>query len=220
MTGAPIRVFIDYISPYAYIAWHQLKPLAARHGRALEPAPVLLAAMLNAHGNLGPAEVPAKRAYVFKDAYRKAHMAGLPPLTPPPAHPFNPLTALRITHAVEDRAAQARLIDAIFAAVWTGVGIEAPGALEAAIEAAGLDAAALLARAADAEVKDRLRRATDEAIAAGAFGVPTFCDDLGELFWGVDALQAFDAYLAGHDPVPADLVTRWATLPASAQRPR
>jgi len=68
-----ITFYFDFLSPYAYIAWTQIQPLALRHGRRVEPAPVLLAGLLNAHGQKGPAEIPAKRAYVFKDVLRKAH---------------------------------------------------------------------------------------------------------------------------------------------------
>src|SRR5687768_5736520 len=93
--GEPIRVHFDFISPYAYIGWFSLRAIAARHGRAVEPVPTLLAPLLDAYGQRGPAEVPPKRAYLFKDASRKAHREGLGPLVPPPAHPFNPLLALR-----------------------------------------------------------------------------------------------------------------------------
>ena len=63
---------------YAYLAWHEIFALAARHGRSVEPVPTLLAALLNHHGNVGPAEVPAKRVYVFKDVLRHAARLGLP----------------------------------------------------------------------------------------------------------------------------------------------
>jgi 2-hydroxychromene-2-carboxylate isomerase len=59
--------------------------------------PVLFAGLLNALGTKGPAEVPPKRLYVFKHAFRLAHGLGVP-LAPPPAHPFTPLLALRVTY--------------------------------------------------------------------------------------------------------------------------
>ena len=61
--------------PYAYVAWHRLPALAARHGRTIVPVPVVFGALLSAHGTRGPAEVPAKRSYLLKDVYRKAHRA-------------------------------------------------------------------------------------------------------------------------------------------------
>src|SRR6476646_612833 len=110
-----VRFHFDFVSPYAYVAWTQIHRVVETRAAVVEPVPVLFAALLNAHGTKGPAEVPAKGVYVFKDASRKAHAAGLPPLEPPPTHPFNPLLALRVTVAAP-AAERRRVIDALFAA--------------------------------------------------------------------------------------------------------
>ena len=212
-----LRVYFDYVSPYAYIAWHQLPAIAARHAQSIAPVPVVFGALLGAHGTKGPAEVPAKRRYIIKDAYRKARRAGLP-LTLPPTHPFNPLLALRASSLALPDDARRRLIDALFAAVWaTGEGIEAPGAVARIASSVGLDGEAIERAATEAEGRARLRAQTDEALAAGVFGVPTVAVD-GELFWGVDALDLLDSYLAQREPVPPELIARWEALPASAVR--
>ena len=51
--------------------------LAARHGLEVEPVPILFAALLDANGQKGPAEIPAKRAYLFREVVRIAHRLGL-----------------------------------------------------------------------------------------------------------------------------------------------
>ena len=82
----------------------------------------------------------------------------------------------------------------------------------------GLDGSALVARAQEPEVKARLRRDTDDAIARGVFGVPTM-ETGGELFWGYDDFPFLERFLAGDDPLPA----AWGgdRLPtASSQRRR
>jgi 2-hydroxychromene-2-carboxylate isomerase len=217
---APIRFVFDVISPYAYVGWKALPAVAARHRRAIEPVPVLFAGLLNAHGQKGPAEIPSKRVYVFKDAYRKARKLGLAGVVLPPTHPFNPLLALRVASLPMDEGERSRLIDALFEGVWGGAGgAETPAQVAAAASRAGLDGAALIAQAAEPAAKERVRAATDAAIAAGVFGVPTFLVE-GELFWGVDALPLLDDWLAGIDPVPADAAQRWGGLPASADRLR
>ncbi len=81
----------------------------------------------------------------------------------------------------------------------------------------GLDGEQVVRDAGSPAVKDLVRRHTEEALAAGAFGVPTMLAG-GELFWGVDALPHLDQFLAGRDPVTAEAVARWAALPASAVR--
>lgn len=214
-----ITFCFDFVSPYAYVAWTQIGALAARVGHELEPLPVLFAGLLGAHGTRGPAEIPAKRAYLFKDVLRAAHRAGVT-IVPPPAHPFNPLLALRIAGLEVEPALQRRIIDALYAACWRdGGSIDTAESVTKALEAAGIEAEPLLERAAEPAAKEALRRRTDEVIARGAFGVPTmFVDD--EMFFGFDSFADLEAHARGEDPVARhlDLVTRWRDLPAAATR--
>lgn len=215
--AAPIRFCFDLLSPYAYLAWKELPPIATRHGRVVEPVPVLLAALLQAHGTKGPAEVPAKRAYVFKDALRSAHALGWP-IAPPPAHPFNPLLAARCISLVDDVAARAALVERLFDAVWGGgPGVEDGAVVAAAASACGLDGDALVARAGADDAKARLRAQTEQALRDGAFGVPTMFVD-GELFWGLDSLGHVERRLRGEDPVDRTDFAQWRDLPATARR--
>lgn len=216
-SASPLRFCLDYLSPYAYLAWLRMPGIAARHGRPLEPVPVLLAGLLNAVGSIGPAEIPAKRVYVFKQTFRIAHEQGAP-FTLPPSHPFNPLLSLRVTAAVDDVAERTRLTTALYSAAWgEGRGIETPEQVGAVLEAAGFDAKALLAAAATPEVKDRVRANTEAALAGGAFGVPSVLVD-GEMFWGVDSLGHLERYLEGRDPLTPEALARWQDLPATAGR--
>jgi 2-hydroxychromene-2-carboxylate isomerase len=213
----PIRFLFDYISPYAYLAWTQVHALAARHGRDVEPVPVLFAAMLNTYGNKGPAEIPPKRIYMFKDAVRHARALGVP-LVPPPTHPFNPLPALRVSSLNLDAAPKRALIGRLFHAAWGGGGgVSDPADIAAMAAEIGLDGRRLMAEADAAETKALLRRRTDEAIAEGAFGVPTIIADT-ELFWGIDSFPFIDAFLRGEDAVTPELLERWAHIQPSASR--
>jgi 2-hydroxychromene-2-carboxylate isomerase len=214
---ATLGVYLDLISPYAYLGWHRVHAIAARHGRAVEPRPVLFAAMLDALGQRGPAEIPPKRVYTFKHVVRLAHDYGIA-IAPPPSHPFNPLTGLRVAIAALGTDHARATIDALFAAVWCGgPGVEDAGALAAWLDAQALPGAGLVERASSAEVKAELRARTDAAIAAGVFGVPTFDVD-GELFWGQDALPHVDAALAGHDPA-REVAAAWIGVRPTASRP-
>jgi 2-hydroxychromene-2-carboxylate isomerase len=215
-----LRVHFDFISPYAYLAWTQLPALAARHGRELEPVPVLFAGLLEHHGTLGPAEVPAKRRYVLFDIARKARALGVP-LELPVHHPFNPLLALRLASLPLEPAARRALIDRLFAAVWSGraENIQDPVVVAAILRELGHDPERTLAEATSPAGKARLKAQTDRAIADGIFGVPSVLAD-GELFWGVDALPLLDAFLGGAAPsVDPGLEARWAAMTPSATRP-
>jgi 2-hydroxychromene-2-carboxylate isomerase len=217
-----IRFYFDYISTNAYLAWTQLPALAQRHGRAIEPIPVLFAGLLEAHGQLGPAEMPAKGLWMIKDNLRKAVRLGVP-LNQPAFHPFNPLLALRVSSLALEDSQRSALIDALFRAVWVeGLHVSEPAVVERVADEIGLQGAALVAQAQRDEVKARLRKQTDDAIAHGVFGVPTMLVG-DELFWGYDDFTHLDLYLAGKDPLAASGwgTDEWSSPPArSAMRKR
>jgi 2-hydroxychromene-2-carboxylate isomerase len=218
--------YFDFISPYAYLGWTQIHAIAKRHDREVRPIPVLFAAMLKHSGTLGPAEIPLKRAYIFKDTVRTARHFGVP-FSAPPSHPFNPLLALRVATAEPTR----EVIDALYRATWGGGGgIETDASVARALDDAGLSSTELLARANDPATKQQLRDATDAAIAAGVFGVPTIIAEgpivnvpggpERELFWGVDSFAHLERFLAGDDPVTTDDADSFSRLAPSATRPR
>ncbi|MCA9701725.1 MAG: 2-hydroxychromene-2-carboxylate isomerase [Myxococcales bacterium] len=215
---APIEFFFDFISPYAYLAWQRIHPLAERHGRAVLPRPVLFAGLLNHWGQLGPAEIPPKRLWTFKQVSRRAARLGVP-LQPPPSHPFNPLNGLRLASLEKlDDDARRRLIDLLYRATWGGgPGIADPATVAALLDAEGFDGAALIRATQDPAAKQAVVVAGQQAIAAGVFGVPTMLVD-GELFWGDDSFEDLDAFLRGEDPLDSADLARWTDLPATAQR--
>lgn len=203
-----IRFLFDYVSPYAYLAWMTLPELLTRYELSVEPVPVLFAGLLNAHGNFGPAEIPAKRRYMIDDVLQTAHMLDVP-IRPPSCHPFNPLLALRVTACRNGESGQDAIIDACFRSAWRdALDLSEPAALRAILDDLDMDGAALLEQAALPAAKDQLRCNTDNAIAAGVFGVPTFVLE-GQLFWGVDSLSKIEAKLRGEDILDRELSTYW-----------
>ena len=84
--------YFDFISPFAYLQWRRLRD---ERRLALEPVPILFAAVLDHVGQKGPAEIPGKRTFTYRFVHWQARRAGVP-LRFPPAHPFNPMAALRL----------------------------------------------------------------------------------------------------------------------------
>jgi 2-hydroxychromene-2-carboxylate isomerase len=195
---ATVRCYADPVSPYAWLALRDLGRVEAAGVRVVM-VPVLFAGLLNAHGNIGPAEVEAKRRYLFRDIMREAVRRGLP-FAGPPGHPFNPLTALRMCTALADEAARGRLLVAFTCATWErGENLMDEPTLVRLADEAGLDGTALLAAARAPVVKQALADATALAVADGVFGVPTFrVENDGELFWGADRLDALLWRLRGN----------------------
>lgn len=206
----------DFISPYAYLGWKRAQRELSEPDVALAPRPVLFAALLNANRTKGPAEIESKRLYTWKHVVRLAHEQHVG-IRPPPAHPFNPLLSLRVVTAINDEAARALAVDALFDAAWLrGEDIVAPDSVARCLDAAGLDGAALVEAAQTGTTKDALKAATAWALEAGVFGVPAYVVD-DEVFWGQDSVPHLRAYLRGEDPAAAALAA-WRDLPAGARR--
>jgi 2-hydroxychromene-2-carboxylate isomerase len=215
MTATPVTFYFDPVSPYAWLAMEQMDRIAAAGGQ-LMCRPILLAALLNANATRGPAEVPAKRNYVYRDAMRQAEQLGLA-FRGPPGHPFNPLAALRAMHAVEGEAQQLVLARCLLNAAWRdGIDISDPESLHGVIARSGFDADAVTVAASTPEVKQRLRDTTQQAIDAGVFGVPMFRVH-NDLFWGADRVDAVIWALKGgsiDEALYRDVMVR----PVAAQR--
>ena len=183
-----ITFWFDPISPFAYLAFERLPEALEGCSYAVNYRPVLFAGLLAHWGQKGPAEIESKRSWTFRHVDWWAHQHGIA-IDTPAQHPFNPLPLLRLAIACGPNR---RVVEAVMRHVWIG------GA-DAADPARVATLARLLAPARDpasTEVKSELRAATDEAIARGVFGVPTF-ELEGRLFWGVDALPMLRAALLG-----------------------
>ena len=205
--------YFDFISPFAYLQWRRLWRDHPDLARRLHPKPVLLAALLNHWGQLGPAELPGKRRHTYRHVLWQARELAIP-LRFPPAHPFNPLAALRLCLAAPDRVAA---VHAIFAHIWEhGHAADSAEALAPVARDLGItDPAAAIA---DPAVKQQLAANGSDAIALQIFGVPTLVID-GQLFWGNAASSMAMAYLADPQLFEDAEMRRIDTLPVAASRP-
>ncbi len=175
MHGTP-RWYFDFISPFAYLQWRKVKTLIDE--REVELVPIVLAAVLAAHGQKGPAEIRGKREFTYRHVLWQARQEGVA-LRFPPTHPFNPIAALRLCIAA---GSTPQAIDAIFNWIWArGEPGDSVAALVPLAASLGIDAASID----DDATKLALRANTDAALAAGVFGVPTLAF-AEHLFWGND----------------------------------
>ena len=185
-----LTFYLDFISPYAYLAFEKLPQALMGHSVSVSYKPILFAALLKHHGQLGPAEMPGKRDWTYRQVLWQAHTQGVD-LQMPASHPFNPLSLLRLALACSPQGAPNRYVcETVFKHVWQGgAPADEPERLAQLTQ--------LLApqrSAASDEVKAQLKANTEEALALGVFGVPTIQVD-DKLFWGFDALPMLTAYL-------------------------
>lgn len=187
-----ITFYLDFISPYAYLAFEALPQTLRGLSYSVTYKPVFLGGLLKHNSMLGPAEVPPKRDWTYRHVQWLAHSQGLP-LELPALHPFNPLGLLRLAVATDAQGLPNRYVcETLLRHVWVG-GADAADAQRLA--AVTLALAPARDPASD-EVKAQLKQHADEAIAVGVFGVPAFEVD-GKVFWGLDALPMLRQYLEG-----------------------
>ena len=189
-TTRTLEYFFDVGSPTAYLAWTQLPRVAAETGATIAWRPMLLGGVFKATGNTSPVTVPAKGRWMNDDITRWARRYGVR-FTFNPHFPINTLPLMRGATAVQMRrpADFLRYLDAIERAMWeTPRNLGAPAVLAATLAEAGFDADELVALTSDPEVKARLVATTEEAVARGVFGAPTFF--VGDaMFFGQDRLD-------------------------------
>ncbi|MBB1608628.1 MULTISPECIES: 2-hydroxychromene-2-carboxylate isomerase [unclassified Pseudomonas] len=185
-----VEFYFDFGSPTSYLAYTQLPGICAAAGAELVYRPVLLGGVFQATGNVSPIAVPAKGRYTLVDMQRFARRYGVP-LKMNPHFPINTLLLMRAATGVQLR--QPERFEALLACVFKGMWVDALNLGDAAVlgpllAEAGFDPQALLALAAEQEVKDALKANTEAAIKRGMFGAPTlFVGE--EMFFGQDRLD-------------------------------
>jgi len=183
--------YFDFVSPFSYLQCERLQA----HAATIRPHPVVFAAILDAIGQKGPAEIAAKRRFTYRFVVWQAKSLGIP-LKFPHAHPFNPLPLLRLAIACDARWPA---ITQIFRFVWRDGRVP-----DLPIEWA--------------ELADRVGL-PDAAIARGIFGVPTLAVG-SELFWGCDATDMALAFAKAGARFDDPEYARVDGLPAAAERRR
>jgi 2-hydroxychromene-2-carboxylate isomerase len=215
MTHTPktLTFYLDFISPYAWLAFEALPRTLQGLDVEVVYKPVLFAGLLKHHGQLGPAEIPGKRDWTYRQVQWLARQQGCE-LKLPSTHPFNPLSLLRLALACDAANTPERSVcEQVFRHVWcSGQEAADPGRLQQLVQQ--------LKPARDPSapaVKQALQTNTDEAIALGLFGVPSMQVD-DKLFWGQDALPMLCAYLQGDAWFHEGAWQAASELPAGIQR--
>jgi 2-hydroxychromene-2-carboxylate isomerase len=191
---APVDVYFDYASPFAYLGCHRAEQLFGDHARW---HPMLLGAVFK---HFGTPDVPmftqnsAKRRHTAIDLERQAAQAGAR-YRFPTRFPMRTVLALRVTLATgahESREGR-RLVHALFQAYWADDrDISDPAEVARICDELGFDGSRSIAAANEQATKQALRATTDAAIQAGVFGAPTFVVHTRagpQLFWGADRLE-------------------------------
>lgn len=181
-----IEFLFDYGSPFSYLASLQLPGFARRNGASVVYRPILLGAVLKATGNQSPMVIPAKGRYMAVELRRWASRYGVPFQANP--YPFirNTISLMRGAVAAQKLGHFGLYHDLVFRATWADrLDLGDDTVMARLLERAGFAPAAFAEAIERPEIKDELRRNSDEAVARGVFGAPSFF--IGdEMFWGND----------------------------------
>lgn len=193
-----IDYYLTSVSPWTYLGHRAVQAVAAKHGATLVVKPVNLGEMFKVSGQVALADRPAVRQrYRFIELQRFAEMRGRRLNPKPRFFPANPALADHTIIAIlESGGDPMAYMDSVFSAVWANEqDIAADATLAGLLDAAGFDAAAILARANAPEVAAIRARNTADAVSVDATGVPAFVLN-GEPFWGQDRIDMLDRALS------------------------
>ena len=188
-----IEFFFDCSSPWTYLAFHNIQPLAAELGVDIRWRPVLVGGIFNAANPSVYAArdnpVPAKRDYMLKDLRDWSREANLPIVFPPSVFPVNSVKAMRgcIVMAEQDRLVP--FATALFEAYWgRDEDISQDTVLRQACERVGAEPTQFFNAIGQTAVKDQLKANTAEVIRRGGFGSPTIFVNGEDMYFGNDRL--------------------------------
>ena len=192
-----IEFFFDCSSPWTYLAFHNIQPLAADLKEPIQWRPVLVGGIFNAVNPSVYAQrekpVPPKAAYMLKDMQDWANEAGLKIIMPPKVFPVNSVKAMRGCLWLEPQGKLLAFASAVFEAYWSREeDISQDTVLLKICQAIGVDGAEFLAGIAHPAIKEQLKSNTEEVIRRGGFGSPTmFLGD--DMYFGNDRLALLKA---------------------------
>jgi len=190
---AKVEFHFDFGSPNAYLAHLVIPRVEERTGAKFEYVPILLGGVFKLTNNRSPAEsmrgIKNRLEYEELERQRFVRRHGITAFTWNPFFPVNTLLIMRGAIAAQLAGVFARYVETMFHDMWAEPKkMDDPEVVRASLEKSGFDAARLLARTQEAEVKDRLLKNTEASVARGTFGSPTFFVG-DEIFFGKDRLR-------------------------------
>ena len=188
-----IEFFFDCSSPWTWLAFRNLQPIARELGVEVRWKPVLVGGIFNAVNpsvyEFRERGVPAKQAYLRKDLADWARLAGIRIRFPPTVFPVNSVKAMRGCVLLEPDGLLVPFAESVFHAYWSDDRDVSQDAVLAELCAGiGVEPERFFAGIARPDIKDRLRANTEEVIARGGFGSPTMFVGGDDMYFGNDRL--------------------------------
>jgi len=191
MASGTLDFYYEFASPYSYLAACRIAAVAELADVQVAWKPFLLGPIFAAQGyTSSPFNIyPIKGAHMWRDMERLAAAARLPPVVKPDPFPANGLLAARVAIHLND-ACRPAFTRAVYVAEFVhGRDISDRETIRQVLAGLGHFSDTVIEEAERPDNKERLKRQTEAASAAGIFGAPSFVTADGELFWGNDRLE-------------------------------
>ena len=184
----PFEFYFDFGSPYTFLAHKQIRKIEKENTIKVKYMPILLGGLLKSAGIKANVDIPIKAKYMIKDCKLWAEKNNI-------EFKFNnyfPIVTLNLMRCVlvaEKKDFAQNFINKIFDAIWKdGLNLNDNSIVEKLLKNLDTNSKAFLMEAVESEIKEELRKRTDDAFKKGIFGVPTFVVN-NKIFWGQDRLE-------------------------------
>ena len=184
----PFDFYFDFVSPYSFLAHKQIRKIEKKEGIKIKYRPILVGGLHNLHGIKAPAFIPAKAKHMIRDCKLIAIKNGLK-FKFNSYFPIRSLNLMRGVFVAEEDNIKSYYIDSIFNTIWhDGLNMNDPVIVEKVLKNLSVNPKSFILRSTSSQIKDSLRKKTNDAYDKGIFGAPTFVVN-NKIFWGQDRIE-------------------------------
>ena len=180
--------YFDFISPYSFLAHKEIRKKEKRGEIVVKYKPVLLGGLHNLHGIKAPAFIPSKAKFMIRDCKLVAEKNKIK-FKFNSYFPIKTVNLMRGVFIAQEDGFKNYYIDSIFEAMWRdGLNMNEDTIVEKILKNMEINPKTFFLRLTSQNIKNHLKKGTDEAFKKGIFGAPTFLVN-NKIFWGQDRLD-------------------------------
>ncbi|MFL2889709.1 MAG: 2-hydroxychromene-2-carboxylate isomerase [Pelagibacteraceae bacterium] len=180
--------YFDFVSPYSFIAHQDLKKIEKKYSIKIKYKPILLGGIHNLHNIKAPAFIPAKAKFMIRDCKLIAEKNKIQ-FKFNSYFPIKTLNLMRGVLVANEDDFTSLYVEKIFDAIWKdGLNMNDQNIIDKVLKNIDINPKTFFLRSSSQNVKNLLKKKTDEAYEKGIFGAPTFLVN-NKIFWGQDRLE-------------------------------
>ena len=185
--------YFDFISPYSFLAYKKLKLLNKNHKININYKPILLGGLHKLGNITAPAFNERKMKNMKNDCYLVSKKNNIE-FKWNDKFPINSLYLMR-GYLVIDNKFKDKFFNICFDAYWKdNINLSDEKSIKEILKKCSIDEKFFFQEIQNQQIKDKLKKLTDEAFKNDIFGAPTFVIN-NKIFWGQDRLSyALDEY--------------------------